>query len=376
MEVGVMPYGEDHFRVALACQGGGSHTAFTAGVLKVLLADRRVDIRALSGTSGGAVCAALAWYGLYREDPYSGIERLDAFWQDIMTHGILEELAYEAWLQGVRIVGEAFAPEVSPYLNPFEPSRTLRRVLERHIPFAELSPPLDADRPRLLISAADVESGEFRVFRSHRIGDIEADRLSAGVIMASAAVPTLFRAVHLCDRIYWDGLFSQNPPVRELPDAARGEDEHGNPGPAPDELWIIQINPDARHGEPTSMADIRDRRNELAANISFQQEVFFIGRINRLIHDKLLSPKGMERYQPIKIRAITMAAEEADKLSYESKLRRDPRFIGALMRHGERRARRFLRLLGSANADSVTACWQRDIWGNWIGPAAPCLDDP
>jgi NTE family protein len=247
-------------------------------------------------------------------------------------------------------------------------------VLERHLPFAELSPPLDPGGPRLVISAADVQSGEFRLFRSHRIGDSEADRLSSRILLASAAVPTLFRAVHLCDRIYWDGLFSQNPPLRELPDAARGEDEHGRRGPAPEELWIIQINPDARRDEPRSMVDIRDRRNELAANISFQQEVFFIGHINRLIHSKLLSPEGLERYKPIKIRALIMAAEQADELTYESKLRRDPKFIAELMDHGEQRARRFVRQLRSANADALTACWQRDIWGNSTAPAVPCLD--
>ncbi len=53
-------------RIAIACQGSGSHTAFTAGVLKKILSqrDKTYDIVALSGTSGGAICAALTWYGL------------------------------------------------------------------------------------------------------------------------------------------------------------------------------------------------------------------------------------------------------------------------------------------------------------------------
>jgi NTE family protein len=48
-------------RVAIACQGGGSHTAFTAGVLKRLLGAEELagfEVVGLSGTSGGAVCAA------------------------------------------------------------------------------------------------------------------------------------------------------------------------------------------------------------------------------------------------------------------------------------------------------------------------------
>src|SRR3954466_4056991 len=72
-------------RVAIACQGGGSHTAFTAGVLEGLL-DKlpdEVEIVALSGTSGGALCASLAWDGLVRGDPKRGIRKLEAFWDAI-----------------------------------------------------------------------------------------------------------------------------------------------------------------------------------------------------------------------------------------------------------------------------------------------------
>ena len=62
-------------RVAIACQGGGSHTAFTAGVLEGLLANlpEEVDIVALSGTSGGALCASLAWDGLLRGESQRAI---------------------------------------------------------------------------------------------------------------------------------------------------------------------------------------------------------------------------------------------------------------------------------------------------------------
>ena len=73
-------------RIAIACQGGGSHTAFTAGVLKRLLggadARRRFDVVGLSGTSGGAICALLAWYGLADEDIARPGQLLDAFWRD------------------------------------------------------------------------------------------------------------------------------------------------------------------------------------------------------------------------------------------------------------------------------------------------------
>jgi NTE family protein len=75
-------------RVVLACQGGGSHTAFTAGVLTELLPSPRSEIRALSGTSGGAVCALLAWYGLLKGDPQDGVDRLRAFWDENTARGL------------------------------------------------------------------------------------------------------------------------------------------------------------------------------------------------------------------------------------------------------------------------------------------------
>src|SRR5205807_7247282 len=70
-------------KIAIACQGGGSHTAFTAGVLCTLLKhlDERFEIVALTGTSGGAVCAALAWFGLINKDRKEAARLLRAFWE-------------------------------------------------------------------------------------------------------------------------------------------------------------------------------------------------------------------------------------------------------------------------------------------------------
>ena len=74
-------------RVAIACQGGGSHTAFTAGVLKKLLKEkgegrRDYELVALSGTSGGAICALLTWYELLTNDTIRAVELLNSFWRE------------------------------------------------------------------------------------------------------------------------------------------------------------------------------------------------------------------------------------------------------------------------------------------------------
>lgn len=351
--------------IVLACQGGGSHTAFTAGVLRELLR-HDLDIRALSGTSGGAVCAFLAWTGLLHLDGAGrrlGISRLTDFWNGLKPRGLLETLGAELFIDGLRAAGRlGFLLETSPYLNPLEPSRDFRRLVEDSVGDHDPSR-IPATAPRLLVSAADVNSGEFRIFRSHTDEHKPADPITSTTILASAAVPTLFRAVSLDDRRYWDGLFAQNPPIRDLPDAARGE---GTDGAPPTELWAIMINPFRHHGEPRRVDDIRDRRNELAANISFQQEVQFIGKINELAKRDQLTGSAKAKYQPIKVRVITMADDVADELDYESKLSRSPLQLDRLIEHGQARAEHFLSVLTWPGADEQTAIPDRDIWGRKI----------
>ena len=168
---------------------------------------------------------------------------------------------------------------------------------------------IDVDRdglhPLLLVGAVDVLSGRFRAFHSRR------DRIAADMILASAAIPTLFPTVRTDDGVYWDGLFSQNPPVRELLEAE------------PDELWVIQINPTTTRDEPRSVLDIADRRNELAGNLSLYQELQFIEKIDQLLAEGLLAPGG--KYKQVVVRVIELARSRSSRLlGPASKLNRDP----------------------------------------------------
>ena len=109
-------------RVAIACQGGGSHTAFTAGVLKRLLREEALDryeLVGLSGTSGGAICALLAWYGLAGGDRALPGRLLDAFWADNSATAPAQQLvnAWTVWAGALQDV--VAVPAVSPYANPF-----------------------------------------------------------------------------------------------------------------------------------------------------------------------------------------------------------------------------------------------------------------
>ena len=321
-------------RLAIACQGGGSHTAFTAGVLKRLLRHEdmaRYELVGLSGTSGGAICALLAWYGLAGARPEQAGELLDAFWADNSATAPCEQVlnSWTVWASALQNV--VAMPAVSPYANPFATvgPAELRRMLEARVDFDALP---DGDRdPLLIIGAVDVLSGDFKAFNSRR------DRISVETILASAAIPTVFRAVHLDGGTYWDGLFSQNPHVRELVDAR------------PDEIWVIQINPRRLDDEPRSAIEIADRRNELSGNLSLHQELRFIEKIDQLLEEGALTPDG--RYRPIVIRVIELSrARQSGTLGVVSKLDRDPSFIAGLIAHGEDRADEFLAALAFERA--------------------------
>lgn len=318
-------------QIAIACQGGGSHTAFTGGVLQALL--RQIDpkthrITALSGTSGGALCAAIAWYGLLQNQPERGADLLESFWQEMTSRDLTDVLGNQflVWLQ--RSASYFSLPEISPYYLPNAGQDALRNTLERHIEFAALPRLLTADSPRLLVGAVEVLTGNFTVFQSHHR---EAEkRISASALLASAAIPELFRAVRIGDGVYWDGLFSENPPIRGLLAGKRSCDNK------PDEIWIIQINPDKRQQEPRSSADITDRRNELAGNLSMKQEIFFVEQANEWLASGWLSAA---HFKQVTIRYIPLL----DELDYPSKLDRSPAFIDGLLAEGRKVGTEYLR---------------------------------
>jgi NTE family protein len=327
-------------RVAIACQGGGSHTAFTAGVLKRLLRERlleRYEIVGLSGTSGGAVCAWLAWSALARGEPERAGRLLDSFWRDNSARSPYAQLinAWTVWASSLQNV--VATPAFSPYDNPFAESalRDFRALLERHV---IRDGAVDrATAPLLLVGAVDVLSGEFRAFNSRR------EEISADMVLASAAIPTLFRAVRVGNGTYWDGLFSQNPPIRELMDAQL------------DELWVVQINPSESEHEPRTVLEIADRRNELSGNLSLHQELRFVEKIDQLLEAGLLQADA--RYRKVMVRIVELARSRVSRsLGTASKLNRDPAFIRELIEHGEARAGEFLDALAFERA-----CLSRDL---------------
>ena len=304
-------------RIAIACQGGGSHNAFTAGVLSELLSHWSSDheLVALSGSSGGGICATLTWIGLLQNDLQLSVRKLQEFWRDNGSSSLLDAWANLSLMSYAWMMNFLPLPEVSPYRLPNFGQEQLGKLLDKHIPFADIPGWLTPDGPQLMVGAVDVLSGDFHIF--------EGERITRQALLASAAIPNLFRAVEVEGRLYWDGLFSQNPPIHNLTRAH------------PDEIWVIQINPTTRSEEPQTLEEIRDRRNELAGNLSMFQEIRMIQRINELLLEGVLvnSP-----FRPIAIRQIPNELG----LHYLTKIDRSPALIEKLQEHGRGQARRFL----------------------------------
>lgn len=307
-------------RVAIACQGGGSHTAFTAGVLEGLLErlPKDVDLVALSGTSGGAICAALAWDGLVRGDSNLSIAKLRGFWEAMAAkepwdHFVNQSLMSIAGLKDLMVL-----PEVSPYHYPPVGEDRFRAILEQFFNFEELRTlARRPGAPILHIGAVEVLSGHFDVFTGEEI--------SAESLLASAAIPELFRAVTVAGRgVFWDGLFSQNPPIHDLV-------EEGI-----DELWLVQINSSTCARVPTETHEILDRRNELSGNLSMEQELKFIEMINRTIANGTFTDA---RYRPIRVSRISLDRD----LGYRSKMDRRPELLEELREYGKTKCRWFFK---------------------------------
>jgi NTE family protein len=345
-------------KIAIACQGGGSQTAFTAGVLMSLIdhkAHEKNQIVSLSGTSGGAVCAALVWQGLLKwtrgVKSESVVQDLASFWQDNATENLLESFLNNALIGYVQLVDNGFLPEwnTSPY-SPWRQAWTIgmelflpqfydfKAILKKHIDFDTAYQMIDPLKsPVLVIGAADVKSGKFKKFNS-RSADPK-DKIDIDSLLASAAVPTLTKAVEIGQDVYWDGLFSDNPPTDELiDDKIVGKDN------IPDQLWVIQINPRKCKHIPQTATEISDRRNEMIGNASLLQDLQHICRVNQWLERNAFKDdyKKDHNLKIIDIYTIQMSDALQESLYYPTKLDRDKAYIQDLIAHGEEIGGNFL----------------------------------
>ena len=311
-------------RVAIACQGGGSHTAFTAGVLREILSawdETEYDLVGISGTSGGSFNALATWYGLLTGGPETAAELLDSVWDDIAVNGPQDRWMNTLATSVSRMDSAGLAiPSVSPSQIPMPEvgKQRIRTILERHIDFEEIPDLCQRDAPELVVGTVNVNAGIFETFVNE---DVTVD-----AVLASAAVPNMFEAVKINGHYHWDGLFSQNPPVGDLMALP--------PDRKPEELWVIQVNPQTFEGEPTTSEVIADRRNELSGNISLNQELGFVKQVNEWIESGTLPS---DEFTKTSIHRIQMGK----RYHCSTKVDRDPDFLTELQALGRRRAREF-----------------------------------
>ena len=297
--------------VNVALQGGGSHGAFTWGVLDALLEDGRLEFAAISGTSAGAMNAVALADGWSRGGREGARERLDAFWRAVGNVGRFSPVQRMPWdvIWGNWSVEntpgfqwfDAVSRFVSPYAaNPFG-SNPLRDVVKRQIDFERVR---SAAGPKLFISATNVETGQIRVFEKREI--------TTDVVMASACLPQIFKAVEIDGVPYWDGGYGGNPALFPFFYASRVED-----------VLLVQINPVAREGAPRSAREIQNRVDEITFNAGLLRELRAIAFVKELIANGNVS---RDEYRDIRMHRID--ADEAFKnLSASSKINAEWAFL-------------------------------------------------
>jgi NTE family protein len=263
-------------KVNLALQGGGSHGAYTWGVLEVFLEREDIEIAGVSGASAGAMNAVVMASGLQSGGREGARRKLQQFWLSVSAEGELpaaERSVMDAW---VGAWTQFFAPGAwldlvskmaSPYaLNPLNVN-PLRAYLATTVDFEALR---RGSGPKLFIAATNVETGMGEIFRR--------DVLTADHVIASACLPQLFQAVEIDGAAYWDGGFSGNPPLWPLfyeTDCC--------------DTIIIEIDPIARKGVPRSAEEISNRMNEITINASLLAEIRAADFVARLIEKGALT---------------------------------------------------------------------------------------
>ena len=317
-------------RINLALQGGGALGAFTWGVLDHLLEDGRLTIEGISGASAGAVNAIMLADGLARGGPDEARKRLADFWRAASLGGNLPDLQRRAvdrlfsfWPIEDTPVGlwmQALTRYLSPYdFNPLN-INPLKDLIDRFVDFNAVR---DCKNLELFVSATNVRSGQLRVFRR--------EEMTADMIVASACLPHLFRAVEINGEPYWDGGYVGNPSIYSLIGATQTEN-----------LVLVQINPPERKQLPKTRDEILARINEITFNASLMSELRGITFVGKLIDEGVL-PRGSGpgQYRRINVHRIALAGS-AQTLDAASRLHTDYDFFEMLRSNGRRAARRFL----------------------------------
>jgi len=316
----------DTKRINLALQGGGAQGAYTWGVLDRLLEDKRLEIDGISGTSAGAMNAAVLADGYARNGREGARKTLDTFWYNVSALGHLSPIQHAPLQKMLNMWNMDWSPTFaffdvltrlySPYqTNPLN-INPLRDVLLQSVDFERIR---KSDAIQLFVTATSVTTGQPKIF-SH-------NELTADAVMASACLPFMFQAVEIEGDYYWDGGYMGNPSIWPLSYYCESSD-----------IIIVEINPIVREEVPKDGKDIINRLNEISFNSSLVAEMRAINFVNKLIAAKHLQDK---HYRSLNIHLVE-SAKEMVKMNASSKLNVSWEFFCYLHNLGRDAADRWL----------------------------------
>ena len=337
--------------INLALQGGGAHGAFTWGVIDTLLEDGRIDVEALSGCSAGAMNAVVFCSGYVNGGADGAREALENYWHAISRAAALSpfqrsplDMLMGNWSLDSSpsyVFFDLMSRVASPYdLNPLD-YNPLRDIIEDSIDFDAVRA---CHKTKLFISATNVHTGRVRVFRCPEI--------TVDVVMASACLPFLFKAVEIDGVPYWDGGYMGNPALHPFFYECTTSD-----------LLLVQINPIQRTETPKSAREILNRVNEITFNSSLQNELRSIDFVTRLLDAGHLDST---RYKKINLHVIH-GDEPLKEMSASSKVNAEWEFLTTLRDLGKAAAAGWL----ERDFDTVgerSSVNLREMFGGYMPP--------
>ncbi len=312
--------------VNLALQGGGAHGAFTWGVLDALLAEERLEIRAISGTSAGAMNAVALAEGMAAGGREGARRQLRLFWErvaDQARYSPIQRSLFDRLFGSWNIEQtpgflwfEWMSRVASPYeTNPLD-LNPLREVLEQEIDFGKVQ---SCSNLQLFIAATNVHTGRVTIF--------DQKTLTADHVLASACLPSIFQAVEIDGVPYWDGGYTGNPALFPLFQANDSQD-----------LLIIQITRMIRQELPRTARAIENRLNEITFNAPLLAEYRAIDFVLRLLEENRLPG---EKYRKLRLHRID-ADKALDDLNASSKVNAEPDFVELLFTRGQKAGKAWL----------------------------------
>jgi NTE family protein len=317
------PARADVKRINLALQGGGSHGAFTWGVLDRLLEEPRIEVEGVSATSSGAMNAVAMAYGLTVGGREGAREALEKFWHCLARVAALfrppqpspaerqgQNHGFEA--ASAHLLFEIVLRFLSPYqLNPFN-YNPLRHLIGRVVDFERLR---QRSAIRLFLSATNVRTGKVKVFTDKEI--------TAECVLASACLPFLYQAVEVDGEHYWDGGYMGNPALFPLIYSCQSRD-----------ILVVHINPMERPDLPMTARDIMNRVDEISFNSSLMREMRAVAFVTKLIDDGKLGKNDAKR-----MLIHSVCADDVMRgFGAASKLNAHGEFLGHLHALGRERA--------------------------------------